>query len=181
MISIYSALIDNEEDKRLFEQLYTKYKTIMYNTAYAILHYVQRSEDAVHDAFLSVARNMNKISAEECIRTRNFLIIIVRNAALNIYNKNKSEIPVEEMPTDIPDLQAIDIDVENKDNQKKMLKLIKSLDPQYGDVLILKYFYDYQNKEIAKILKICLENVKIRLFRGKAMLKEKYLETNYDR
>ena len=62
-----------------------------------------------------------------------------------------------------------------------MLRLIKELDSKYGDVLVLKYFYDYRDKEIAHTLGISIENVKIRLHRGKALLKKKLSEVDYDR
>lgn len=181
MLGIYLAIIDNENDKRLFERLYNKYKSIMYNVAFGILHDAQHSEDAVHDAFLSVARNIRKISDDECIRTRNYLIIIVRNSALKIYNKNKNEIPVDDSFTESPDLQVIDIDIENSESQKNMFRLIKELDSKYGDVLILKYYYEYRDKEIADILGITLENVKIRLYRAKTLLKNKLLEEEHDK
>lgn len=178
---MYLAIIDSDDDKRLFERLYNTYKSMMYNVAYGILGDSQRSEDAVHDAFLSVARNMNKTTDAECIQTRNFLIIIVRNAALKIYNKNKNEISVEDSFFDISDFQSLDVDIENSENQQSMLRLIKELDSKYGDVLVLKYFYDYRDKEIAHTLGISIENVKIRLHRGKALLKKKLSEVDYDR
>lgn len=181
MLEMHLAIIDSADDKCLFERLYNKYKSMMYNVAYGILYDFQLSEDAVHDAFLSVARNINKISDEECIQARNFLIIIVRNAALKIYNKNKNEISVDDSFSDIPDLQSLDIDVENNESQQSMLRLIKEMDNKHSDVLILKYFYDYRDKEISSMLGISLENVKIRLHRGKALLKKKLSEVDYDR
>lgn len=52
------------------------------------------------------------------------------------------------------------------------MKLIKSLDRKYGNVLILKYFYDMTDREIADDLGISLENVKMRLHRGKKALNQ---------
>lgn len=119
---------------------------------------------------------MNKISGRDCIQIRNYLIIIVRNAALRIYNKRKKEICVEEVYTVEPSLDNLEIDVEKRDVQERVFQMLKGLDEKYADVLILKYFYDMKNKEIAKEIGISLENVKIRLARGKNLLKEKILE-----
>ena len=171
MLGIYLAIIETNEHKSLFERLYNEYKHIMYNVAYQILNDVQHSEDAVHDAFLSVAKNIEKIPNENSLQTRNFLIIIVKNSALKIYNKNKKELPFDEKIFDMVNLE----------DQKNMFCFIKELDSKYGDVIILKYFYGYHDKEIADILGITRENVKIRLHRGKALLKKKLLEKDYDR
>lgn len=47
------------------------------------------------------------------------------------------------------------------------------MDPKYGDVLLLKYQFGLQDKEIANSLGITLNNAKIRLFRGKRKLQDK--------
>lgn len=182
MLGLYLAMIDNEEDKITFEELYYKYKSVMFNIAVSILKDKQLSEDAVHEAFLSVAKNISKISDKNCIQTRNYLIIIVKNSARRIYNKNKNEFEGGEIFETVPDLHSIEIDTENSIRQKELMSMITELDVKYSDVLMFRYFYDMKNREIADALGITLENVKIRLIRGKQMLKEKLLEEkNYDR
>lgn len=181
MLGIYLAMLDNPEEESKFEELYNQFKPTLITIAHQILDDMDLAEDAVHDAFLSLARNMNKISNRKCIQIRNYLIIIVRNASYRIYNKRKNEICLEEMEDNIPDLQNIEIDTEDKVAQQKLMTLIKTLDEKYADVLILKYFYDLPDKEIARSLGISLENAKIRLYRGKAMVKNKLSEVkSYD-
>ncbi len=181
MLGIYLAMLDNPEEESKFEELYNQFKPTLITVAHQILDDIDLAEDAVHDAFLSLARNMNKISGRKCIQIRNYLIIIVRNASRRIYNKRKKEVCIEEIEDNIPDLQNIEIDTEDKVAQQKLMTLIKTLDEKYADVLILKYFYDLPDKEIARSLGISLENAKIRLYRGKAMIKNKLSEVeSYD-
>ena len=59
---IYLQMIDDPRDRSKFEQLYTKYKDLMHYTAYKILRNDRDAEDAVHDAFLAIVRNIEKIS-----------------------------------------------------------------------------------------------------------------------
>lgn len=179
MLGIYLAMLDNPEEESKFEELYNQFKPTLITVAHQILNDMELSEDAVHEAFLSLARNMNKISGKNCIQIRNYLIIIVRNASRRIYNKRKKEVCIEEIEDNIPDLQNIEIDTEDKAAQQKLMSLIKTLDEKYADVLILKYFYDLPNKEIARSLGISLENVKIRLYRGKNILKSKLSEVEF--
>ena len=61
MINLYLSVIDTDDDKNQFEQLYIKYKDKMYSIAYGILHNIEDSEDAVHQAFLTIANNFEKI------------------------------------------------------------------------------------------------------------------------
>lgn len=181
MLGFYLAFFETQEEKTEFENIYYKYRQDMYKIAFNILRNEHDAEDAVHDAFLSLARNMDKISGRKCIQIRNYLIIIVRNSSYRIYNKRKKEICADEIDENIPDLQNVEIDIEEKAEQQKLMELIKTLDEKYADVLILKYFYDLPDKEIARSLGISLENAKIRLHRGKAMLKSKLAEVkSYD-
>ena len=48
------------DDKRKFIILYEKYSRLMMKVALNILHDSFLSEDAVHDAFVNVAKNMEK-------------------------------------------------------------------------------------------------------------------------
>lgn len=56
------AMIDNEEDKSKFEQLYNQYKQLMFYIANGILHDENLAEDAVqHTKFCKEpARNWSK-------------------------------------------------------------------------------------------------------------------------
>gem|GEM_PF-4323344 len=61
MISLYLNIIDNEQDKDKFEQLYLTYKHDMYAVAYHILYNQFDAEDAVHDAFIRIAKNIEVV------------------------------------------------------------------------------------------------------------------------
>lgn len=61
MISLYLAVLETDEDKYEFEEMYIKCRQQMYNLAYCILHNVQDAEDAVHQSFLTIANNYEKI------------------------------------------------------------------------------------------------------------------------
>lgn len=97
MLFFYLQMIDTDEGKNKFEMVYTKYKDLLYYIAHTILKDVQLSEDAVQDAFFALAKNMKNFQSQSCNQIRNYLIIIVRNAAYRIYNQNKQEVPTDNM------------------------------------------------------------------------------------
>ncbi|MDE6092803.1 MAG: RNA polymerase subunit sigma-24, partial [Ruminococcus sp.] len=55
MINIYLSILETAEDKIKFEDFYTKYRQKMYAIAYNILHNVEDSEDAVHEAIIQIS------------------------------------------------------------------------------------------------------------------------------
>lgn len=168
MLFMYLTMLDTEEDKSIFKKLYNDNKNIMYNFAYGILKDVPSAEDAVHDAFLSAAKNIDKISKMNCIQSRNYMIIIVKNVAFKIYNKRKKEFAVEEVYNEKETIDfSIETDIENRDIQKRVFEMIKNMDSKYSDVLILRYYYNMREDEIAESLDISKSNVKIRIHRAK--------------
>lgn len=67
---IYLQMIESDEDKSKFEQLYIMYKGLMFHVAMKILKNEFDAEDAVHQAFLSLIENLKKISDVKCPKTR---------------------------------------------------------------------------------------------------------------
>lgn len=47
MVALYLSLIDKQEEKNRFEELYYRYRNLMYYIAYQVLHQDRDSEDAV--------------------------------------------------------------------------------------------------------------------------------------
>lgn len=175
MLCMFMTLNDDKNDNDLFAELYYKYRNMCYNIAYSILKDKGRSEDAVHEAYLSLSQNFKKISEKSYIQMRNYLIIIVRNTSLRIYNKNKWEYPNENFINTLIEYEDVQIYVEDKDYQEKAVEALKKMDKKISDVLILKYTYNMKINDIADSLGITIENVKIRLLRGRKIIK-KYIE-----
>ena len=179
MLMLCLAAIDSEEDRKSFEEIYHAHKNTLYAHAFSILKDVPSAEDAVQDCFVALARNFSKTYQMDCNQIRSYLIIITRNAAYKIYNKRKKEISTEDIYMDREDTSDMTLDTENRELRKKLFDMIGQLDSKYGDVIMLKYYCDMHDKDIAQALDISVENVKVRLYRAKSMLKNKLREDGY--
>ena len=67
---IYLQSIADPQDRNKFEQLYIQYKQLMFCVANSILRNEYDAEDAVHQAFLAIVKNLDKISDLECTKTK---------------------------------------------------------------------------------------------------------------
>lgn len=166
---IYLSMIELEEDKSKFEQLYITYKQTMFYIANRILKDEYLSEDAVHQAFLRIIDNLDKIDKIDCHKTKGFIVVIVENIAIDFYRKRKREknVSFDEVEIYIEDIKSNSNLIMN-DIEEAILKLPIN----YSTVLRLKYSQGYKNKEISEILSISEENVRQRLVRGRSKLKE---------
>ncbi|MBP3857834.1 MAG: sigma-70 family RNA polymerase sigma factor, partial [Ruminiclostridium sp.] len=98
MLSLYLSLVDNEEQRTLVEQIYSDCEQIMYRTAYSILHNKQDAEDAVHDAFLRIVSDIDRIASVDPGKRRNYAVIVAKNIAIDHYRKNKKQVDIEDVP-----------------------------------------------------------------------------------
>lgn len=88
MLALYMSFIDDEDDRTKFEIIYRTYRKRMVLTADSVLHNKDDAEDAVHDTFIKIARNMKSIDDPESDKTLSYVIKATRNNAINLLNKN---------------------------------------------------------------------------------------------
>lgn len=170
MINIYLSALDTDEDKAEFEDLYIKYKQRMYAVAYSILHNVEDSEDAVHNAFLNIADKFEKIKNFSCQKLQSYIVIIVRNTSINIYRKNQKN---SERLAELDDKQlTVNVNFFENIDRDELIKAISNLPLIYKDILFLHYFRKCTTKEISKMLDISVDAVWKRIERAKKLLKQ---------
>jgi RNA polymerase sigma-70 factor (ECF subfamily) len=165
--------IDNEKDRELATELYKQYSSTMLYIADNILHDIHLAEDAVSEAFIKIINNLDKININDCYRTRGFVVIIVRNTALDILRKHRrrKETMVDyyddSIPYEEPDFENITVE----EAYQKVIRCIGRLNKNYSDILYLKMEFDYSYNEIGYLLGITQGNVKTRLSRARKALK----------
>ena len=168
MLALYLSVLETQEDKDLFEEIYLKYKGAMGQMAFGILHNKFDTEDAVNNAFLCIANNFSKIKTLSCQDLKSYLIIIIRNASFKIYNSNKKRSEYNESieDKDIP----IDVDFFSNMAYETLIGIMNELPVIYRDILFLYYRDELSTKEIAKLLGISETAVYKRIERSKKML-----------
>lgn len=170
MINIYLSVLETSEDKEQFGDLYIKYKQKMYAVAYSILHNVEDSEDAVHEAFVAIANNFEKIKNFPCQEKERYIVIIVRNTSINIYRKNKKN---SEHLAELNDNQpTVNVNFFENIDRDELIQTISNLPLIYKDILFLHYVNQYTTKEISEMLDISINAVWKRIERAKKLLKQ---------
>ena len=164
---VYLLMIDTEEKRIRFEDLYRKYRALMFHIANNILNNENDAEDAVHHAFVAIINHFEKISEIDCPKTRAFVVTIVERKAIDIYrSKNrKSALPFEEY-INVPSEDLIYSAVE----RSEIAAAIASLPTKYRELIMLKYDSGYSDKEISAMMEMSVENVGRTIRRAKEKL-----------
>ncbi|MCI8721038.1 MAG: sigma-70 family RNA polymerase sigma factor [Oscillospiraceae bacterium] len=79
MLMIYLSAIETPEEKIKFEELYYRYRGFMLKAVKRVLRGDQDAEDAVHNAFLSIARNMKILPEMDSPKLKGFLYIVAEH------------------------------------------------------------------------------------------------------
>lgn len=178
MIALYMALIEEEEQQNKFEKLYYKYRNLMYYIAEEILHHPKDSEDAVQEALIRVAKNMEKIGAVESTATKNFLGIITKREAMKLYDKRKKRAEIAESGLSVEEdgKELRFFDTYTKDGSdvpvNEVAMALETLPYKYQSLMTLKYVMGYSGKEIAEIVGMSENNVRQQLFQGRKLLEQ---------
>ena len=148
---IYLQIIETDEDKSKFEQIYEAYRGLMFHTAFKFLTHEQDAEDAVHHAFVKIAENITKISEPVCPKTKSFVVTIVENKAIDLYRANKRK----NSSLYLDEISGIEVEATRVHG---LAACMAKLTPRYRQIILLKYYHGFSCKEIAKQLDITEAN-----------------------
>ncbi len=157
------------------EEIYIKYRRLMFKAAYEILGNAQDAEDAVQDAFVKLSDNLEKISGVDCPQTRNFCVIITRNIS---FNKLRRSAPLE-IPEDISSENDVEQAFFSSMGVDALERAIERLSTNYRDILYLTVYEEMSLHQAAELLGITYENVKSRVKRARKKLAEILKEDGY--
>ena len=171
MLIIFAAIQKKENRSRL-EALYEEHASWMYKVAYRILNDEHLAQDAVQEAFINISNNLEKIIGTDCNKIKALFVIIVRNVSIDIYRLRKKQysVSIEEIEEDFESGPSIEEILMNNETFTRVAEKIKELHTSYADILSLKFFYHYEDKEISRILNITPENIRTRLHRARKSL-----------
>ena len=164
---ILLASISDETTRSKLEMIYNAYSDAMYYRAYAILHNSYDAEDVVQGAFVKILENIDKLDFPISNKTRSFVLIVAENKAIDLYRKKKKcgEVAFEDYMHDDETSSPY-----NGDNL--ITEQILKLQPNYRNILILKYVHGYNYAEIARITDTTEEAAKKIGQRAKAKLEK---------
>lgn len=173
MLQIFLSVIKEEGDKRKFEHIYHSYSQHMLYLSFYLLKDRYLAEDAVQDSFMYLAQRMNKVKNKSEKEIEAYVYLIVKHKAIDIARKYKRYRNLDE-------LSEVSFTVYHQSaedfvlGKMKILQIeaaLRKLPVGYQECLFLTLFYEYSNKEVAKLMSLKYETVKKRVIRGKEKLR----------
>lgn len=176
-------------EKELYEILVRRNNQKLYRIIRGYLNDEAEIEDIMQNSYIKAFTKLYQFKLESSFST--WLIRIGINEALarikekgRLYHLNQDfDSNKRNTLIEIPDRKELNPQDKMIRNEAKQLleKAIDHLDLKYRTVYIMKEVEEMSLKEIAIALDLTVANIKVRLHRSKAMLKEKLFEISNDK
>lgn len=149
-----------------FEAVYDKYADMLYRLALSHLQSREDAEDVVHDVFAKYLESVGKLKDAE--HERAWLIKVTVNACRDFLRKKKYRTYIA-----IDEIQ--EIAAKDTEPLPEVFEMVAVLPEKYKTVIVLHYLEGYSVDEISSIIGVSASAIKMRLSRGREVLK-KYME-----
>lgn len=179
LVWVLQAQQGNDE---AFTKLVEEHQTHVYNLCYRMLGEPEAAEDAAQETFLRAYQNLHRYDRNRPFATwllsigAHYCIDRLRRRKLSVFSideENEDGTSFEIRDAASPDPEAESVKREDRD---RLHVLLKDLDPTDRAAIIMRYWYDASEIEIAEALNLTVSAVKSRLHRARRALAGKWQE-----
>ena len=161
-----------------FTQLVETYQKPVYNLCYRMLGEPEAAEDAAQETFLRAYQNLHRYDNSRPFGTwilsiaAHYCIDRLRKRRFSVFSMDAED--ENGMSFEIPDPAAPNPETESakQEDRDRLHLLLKDLDDTDRAAVIMRYWYDYSEVEIAQSLSLTVSAVKSRLHRSRRALAE---------
>lgn len=166
-------------DETAFANIVETFQRPVYNLCYRMLGDAIDAEDAAQETFWRAYQALNRYDPKRPFPT--WLLSIAAHYCIDQQRKRRVPIlsmdllPEEDAPDSAPSPEKV---VSELEETSQMRRLLANLGPQDRAAVILRYWYEFSEEEIARTLSLTVSAVKSRLHRARKELAQNWQETH---
>lgn len=155
--------------EKQFHSLVSRYENQVYSLAYYILADTAEAEDVAQESFIKLWQHLKTIE-EAAIGT--WLMKVAHNASLDRLRKRRIQVAIDDEPLTIDQRHEPDMQMERESIKHKLMTAIHKLDEPWRSLLILRDIHEHSYEDVAEILKLKVNQVKVYLHRARKKLSD---------
>jgi len=164
-------------DRLAFEEIFNLYRDDVFRFSYLVVRDSCLAQDVVQEAFLKVFRSIAKFQFRSSFKS--WLYRIAVNEAITLLRRRKVKEDLDPAPDATFNQGAAQVSSEwqpeeavLESEERRLLRCaIGQLDPVHRSVVVLKYFHEFSDTEIAAVIGCPPGTVKSRLHRARELLR----------
>jgi RNA polymerase sigma-70 factor (ECF subfamily) len=173
-------------DDEAFTKLVETYQTPVFNLCYRMLGEPELAEDAAQETFLRAYQHLHRYDQKRPFPT--WLLSIAAHYCIDRLRRRKfSMFSMDTEDEDGNSFEIPDMDAPNPEGEaitgqtnERVHAMLKDLDATDRAAIIMRYWYDYSEKEIAESLNLTVSAVKSRLHRARKEMAGLWVEQEDD-
>ncbi|MHB1420833.1 MAG: sigma-70 family RNA polymerase sigma factor [Bacillota bacterium] len=154
------------------EYLMRRFGTQVMQLAYFYLKDRHQAEDLAQEVFLKVYLNMDKFRGDSSYFTWIYRIAINLCRDRSRAWAFRNLFPVKDIGAKVIDLETIENKVLKHLEADEIMGEVLNLPIKYREIIVLHYYHELKTPEIARVTGLSEENVRVRLHRGRNLLKQ---------
>jgi len=171
-------------DDQAFTQLVETYQKPVYNLCYRMLGEPEAAEDAAQETFLRAFQHIARYDSKRPFAT--WLLSIAAHYCIDRLRRRRfSTFSIDEEDDDSPAFEIPDADAPNperesvrREEKDKLHRILDSLDAKDRAAIVMRYWHDASEAEIAEALGLTVSAVKSRLHRARLALGKRWEESS---
>jgi RNA polymerase sigma-70 factor (ECF subfamily) len=171
-------------DDQAFTQLVETYQKPVYNLCYRMLGEPESAEDAAQETFLRAYQHLDRYDSKRPFAT--WLLSIAAHYCIDRLRRRRfSTFSIDEEDDDSPAFEIPDVDAPNperefvrREEKEKIHDILDSLDATDRAAIVMRYWHDASEAEIAESLGLTVSAVKSRLHRARLALGKRWEESS---
>jgi len=164
-------------DGQAFEALFHFYRDDVFRFAYLVVRDATLAQDVVQETFLKVFRSIANFQFRSSFKS--WLYRVAVNEAITLLRRRRIREELDPTPGAVQEHQRDRVErawqpeeaVLDSEERKLLHVAIGRLDPVHRTVIVLKYFHDFSDTEIAAVIGCPPGTVKSRLHRARELLR----------
>lgn len=164
-------IIRDEDDRQFLERIYLDYHALMYGMALRVTRNRELAQDAVSDSLISLAGKIDLLRTLACNKLRAYLVITVKHTAISLINRGKRETPADDGAfLNLKSVFGTEEEALSRAGIEEIRQAVLRLPQREKDVLMMRYFREMTDEEIARETGIRPVSVRVHISRARKHL-----------
>jgi RNA polymerase sigma-70 factor (ECF subfamily) len=157
------------KDIQEYDKLLNQFGSTVYSVCLRILGHVEDAEDALQETFLRFYQNLSQYNPSYPLKS--WLIMLARHTSLNILKKRK--VGIFHLGRYIQKEKTLEM-CDTTQGLEHVQHLVRGLKEPYRSIVVLKYTEKLSDDEIAQIVKISANSVRVYLYRALSEIRRRF-------